>query len=77
MLYDDQVYSSNAGGGGERVLWGAIVYLQRTQPDIISVIYTGDKGVTKDGIISKVKVKLYCGLLLHPRLTHGSSQDLA
>ncbi|KAF7798297.1 hypothetical protein EIP86_009517 [Pleurotus ostreatoroseus] len=45
----------NAGGGGERVLWTAIALLQRTEPDMISVVYSGDTDATKDQIISKVK----------------------
>jgi len=49
---------SNAGGGGERVLWTAIAFLQRTEPDVINVVYSGDKGVTKGDIIDKVKVDL-------------------
>ncbi|KAF8515293.1 glycosyltransferase family 4 protein [Gautieria morchelliformis] len=47
----------NAGGGGERVLWTAIAFLQRTEPDVISVVYSGDKGITKQDIIDKVKTR--------------------
>jgi hypothetical protein len=47
---------SNAGGGGERVLWTAIAHIQRTEPNIISVVYTGDVDVSKKQIISKAKV---------------------
>ncbi|KAG8863218.1 asparagine-linked glycosylation protein [Serendipita sp. 405] len=32
----------NAGGGGERVLWAAIAYLQRTEPNAVCLVYTGD-----------------------------------
>lgn len=46
---------SNAGGGGERVLWGAIAYLQRTEPNVVSAIYTGDTDASKSDIIAKVK----------------------
>lgn len=49
---------SNAGGGGERVLWTAVAHMQRTHPDIMCVIYSGDKGVGKEDIIEKVKVYL-------------------
>ncbi|KAF8608960.1 mannosyltransferase [Ceratobasidium sp. AG-I] len=45
----------NSGGGGERVLWTAIAYLQRTDEHVFSVVYTGDTDATKDEIISKVK----------------------
>ncbi|KAF9066173.1 glycosyltransferase family 4 protein [Rhodocollybia butyracea] len=47
----------NAGGGGERVLWTAIAALQRTEPNIVSVVYSGDTDATKDEIISKVKAR--------------------
>ncbi len=52
---------SNAGGGGERVLWTAVALLQRTEPDIISVVYSGDKDATKEQIIAKVKVRTILG----------------
>ncbi|KAG9019903.1 asparagine-linked glycosylation protein [Tulasnella sp. 427] len=45
----------NAGGGGEVVLWTAIAYLQRTEPNVICAIYTGDKDATKNEILSKAK----------------------
>jgi hypothetical protein len=48
---------SNSGGGGERVLWAAIHYLQKTEPDVVSVVYTGDMDATKEEIIAKVKVQ--------------------
>lgn len=48
---------SDAGGGGERVLWVAIAYLQRTEPDVVSVVYTGDVSETKESIIGKVNVR--------------------
>ena len=57
LTLSDAVKSwSNAGGGGERVLWTAIAALQRTDPDVLSVIYTGDIDNSKEGIIAKVKV---------------------
>lgn len=52
---------SNAGGGGERVLWTAIAFSQRTEPNIVSVVYSGDVDASKESIIAKVKVQL--GLL--------------
>ncbi|KAF8932524.1 mannosyltransferase [Dissophora ornata] len=45
----------NAGGGGERVLWTAIRDIQQKYPHVISVVYTGDKGVTKDDILERVQ----------------------
>ena len=50
-------FSSNAGGGGERVLWAAISAIQRKEPDIISVVYSGDTDTTKEKILEKVKVR--------------------
>jgi len=47
---------SNAGGGGERVLWTAVTLMQRTEPDVISVIYSGDTDASKEQIIAKAKV---------------------
>ncbi|KAI0320971.1 mannosyltransferase [Amylostereum chailletii] len=47
----------NAGGGGERVLWTAIAFMQRTEPDVVSVVYSGDVNVTKEQIIEKVKAR--------------------
>ena len=55
----------NAGGGGERVLYTAIAYLQRTDPSIVSIVYTGDTDATKEEIISKVKARF--GIDLDPR----------
>ncbi|CAE6521806.1 unnamed protein product [Rhizoctonia solani] len=47
----------NSGGGGERVLWAAIAYLQRTNSQVLSVVYTGDTDATKEEIITKVKTR--------------------
>ncbi|KAH8082473.1 mannosyltransferase [Cristinia sonorae] len=47
----------NAGGGGERVLWTAIAFIQRTEPDILSVVYSGDTDATKEQILAKVKAR--------------------
>ena len=48
--------NSNAGGGGERVLWAAIRATQLQWPKAKCVVYTGDHEVTKDEMISRVKV---------------------
>ncbi|KAF9523410.1 mannosyltransferase [Crepidotus variabilis] len=58
----------NAGGGGERVLWTAIAAMQRTDPDIVSVVYSGDMNVTKEEILLKVKSRFE--IALDPRLVH-------
>ncbi|GAB1521477.1 asparagine-linked glycosylation protein [Rhizoctonia solani] len=47
----------NSGGGGERVLWASIAYLQRTNNQVLSVVYTGDTDATKEEIITKVKTR--------------------
>lgn len=39
-------------------MWTAIAALQRTDPDVLSVIYTGDIDASKGKIIAKVKVKV-------------------
>ncbi|KAG8955844.1 asparagine-linked glycosylation protein [Tulasnella sp. 424] len=55
----------NAGGGGEVVLWTAVAYLQRTEPDVICAIYTGDKDATKDEILAKAKSRFNIELSPH------------
>jgi alpha-1,2-mannosyltransferase len=55
---------SDSGGGGERVLWSAIAYLQRTQQDVVSLVYTGDfpaggTDADKERIINNVNVSYY------------------
>ncbi|KAJ9099797.1 hypothetical protein QFC21_003796 [Naganishia friedmannii] len=48
----------NAGGGGERVLWTAIAWAQRTHPHgrALCVVYTGDyPAAGKEEILRKVK----------------------
>ncbi|GJJ15736.1 hypothetical protein Clacol_010014 [Clathrus columnatus] len=70
MFFELAVHSKygNAGGGGERVLWTAVAYMQREYPDIISVIYSGDKGVTKKDIIEKVASRF--SISLNPQTLH-------
>lgn len=48
---------SNAGGGGERVLWAAIRATQIRWPNAKCVVYTGDHDVNKDQILSRVKAR--------------------
>lgn len=55
---------SNAGGGGERVLWTAVALLQRTSPNVVSIVYSGDGDAGKDEIIDKVKVCLFAMVAL-------------
>lgn len=59
--------TSNAGGGGERVLWAAIRATQDRWPKAKCVVYTGDHDVTKDAILSRVKVYQSENLFAKPR----------
>jgi alpha-1,2-mannosyltransferase len=47
---------SNAGGGGERVLWAAIRATQKRWPSAKIVVYTGDNEVDKTAMLARVKV---------------------
>lgn len=47
---------SNAGGGGERVLYEAISQHQKHDPRLVIVVYTGDfPGASKAEILSKAR----------------------
>ncbi len=39
------------------MLWAAISAIQRKEPDVVSVVYSGDTDTTKDKIIEKVKAR--------------------
>ncbi|KAJ6482944.1 mannosyltransferase [Mycena vitilis] len=58
----------NAGGGGERVLWAAIAYVQRTHPDLLCVVYTGDTSATKSSILEKIHSRF--SITLSPATLH-------
>ncbi|ORX47789.1 hypothetical protein DM01DRAFT_1138171 [Hesseltinella vesiculosa] len=45
----------DAGGGGERVLWTAVRYVQHEFNDVICAIYTGDIDVSREQILLRVK----------------------
>ncbi|WRT64804.1 uncharacterized protein IL334_001739 [Kwoniella shivajii] len=46
----------NAGGGGERVLWSAIRHLQKTEKDVLVLVYSGDyPAASKEDILLKAK----------------------
>ena len=47
---------SNAGGGGERVLWTAIHAVQAAYPRVRCVVYTGDTDVTAQEILARAQV---------------------
>lgn len=59
---------SNAGGGGERVLWAAIRATQKRWPKAVCVIYTGDHDVDKAAILKRVKDRF--NIHLHPPTIH-------
>jgi alpha-1,2-mannosyltransferase len=50
-------FFSNAGGGGERVLWTAIRDIQQKYPHVVSVVYTGDTDVSKEDILERVRTR--------------------
>ncbi|KAK5116636.1 hypothetical protein LTR62_007310 [Meristemomyces frigidus] len=45
----------NAGGGGERVLFAAILATQRQYPKALCLVYTGDHDASKDQILANVR----------------------
>ncbi|KAM0309360.1 hypothetical protein ACHAO8_009108 [Botrytis cinerea] len=54
----------NAGGGGERVLWAAVLATQKRWPNAKCIVYTGDHDVDKSQIIARVKDRF--NIQLHP-----------
>lgn len=50
---------SNAGGGGERVLWVAIRAMQSRLPKARIIVYTGDHEVNKEQILERVQVRAH------------------
>lgn len=48
---------SNAGGGGERVLWCCVKAIQARFPKARCVIYTGDEFSDPSEVLGKVKVR--------------------
>jgi alpha-1,2-mannosyltransferase len=59
---------SNAGGGGERVLWAAIRATQRRWPEAVCVVYTGDHDVDKAAILKRVEDRF--NIQLHSPTVH-------
>jgi len=59
---------SNAGGGGERVLWTAIAFIQRTERNAVSIVYSGDTDASKEEILKKVKSRF--DITLSPSSLH-------
>ena len=60
--------NSNAGGGGERVLWAAIRATQKRWPEAVCVVYTGDHSVDKTAMLERVKSRF--NIQLHPPTVH-------
>ncbi|KAF8636015.1 hypothetical protein AX15_000175 [Amanita polypyramis BW_CC] len=58
----------NAGGGGERVLWTAIAAIQRSHPNVVAVVYSGDVDAAKDAILTKVHSRF--NIKLDPSSVH-------
>jgi alpha-1,2-mannosyltransferase len=54
---------SNAGGGGERVLWAAIRATQRRWPRAVCIVYSGDHDADKAAMIKRVHNSF--GITLH------------
>lgn len=57
--------NSNAGGGGERVLWAAIAATQRRWPNAICAVYTGDHDIDRSVLVSTVKNRFNITLQEH------------
>lgn len=48
---------SNAGGGGERVLWAAIAATQKRWPNATCAVYTGDHDIERGVVVATVKAR--------------------
>lgn len=46
------------------MLWTAVALLQRTDPGLVSVVYSGDGDAGKEHIIEKVKVRVTSRFLI-------------
>lgn len=55
---------SNAGGGGERVLWAAIRATQLRWPKALCVVYSGDHEIDRQSMVERVKERFR--ISLHP-----------
>jgi alpha-1,2-mannosyltransferase len=61
-------HGSNAGGGGERVLWAAIRATQKRWPQAVCIVYTGDHDVDKTAILRRVEDRF--NIRLHAPTIH-------
>ena len=57
----------NAGGGGERVLWCLVKFIQEKYPEQEVVIYTGDQDATSKEILDKMQNNFKIELKSEPR----------
>lgn len=56
MYQLSDIFCSNDGGGGERVLWKLVESLRKKRPNVDIVIYTGDQ-VSPDRILKTAEVR--------------------
>ena len=54
----------NAGGGGERVLFAAILATQQRYPNALCVVYTGDHDASRDQILANARNRF--NILINP-----------
>lgn len=59
---------SNAGGGGERVLWAAIRATQDAFPNAICVVYTGDHDIDRDMMVESTRNRF--GIIIQKAALH-------
>lgn len=64
ILSLELTHCSNAGGGGERVLWAAIRATQRRWPKALCVVYSGDHEIDRQSMVERVKERFH--ISLHP-----------
>ncbi|KAI1291756.1 GDP-Man:Man(3)GlcNAc(2)-PP-Dol alpha-1,2-mannosyltransferase [Halotydeus destructor] len=57
----------NAGGGGERVLWAIVHYLEINHPELDVIIYTGDTDATSESIMKKMENNFCISLKRPPK----------
>lgn len=61
---------TNDGGGGERVLWCAVKAIQEQNPDLDSVIFTGDHDASSQSLMSRATDRFGVCLLYPPKVVH-------
>ncbi|KAK8542274.1 hypothetical protein V6N12_014875 [Hibiscus sabdariffa] len=61
---------TNDGGGGERVLWCAVKAIQEQNPDLYSVIFTGDHDASSQSLMSRATDRFGVHLIYPPKVVH-------